>query len=140
MCMFMQRHQRTSCGKVFINPRDLYINTSVSLQGILLDTLLQRIIQCKVEMRKAMLSGYMQALDESEGLQQTISRLADRMGMGEHPYLPLCPPAWRQDPVVQIFRNLQEHLTSPDDLHIAVGPVASPAEGPIRPMCTSTSC
>lgn len=50
-------------------------------QGVSLDTSLQRIIQCKVEMRKAMLSGYMQALDESEGLQQTISRLADRMGV-----------------------------------------------------------
>ena len=75
------------------NPRDLCISTSISLQGVSLDTLLQRIIQCKVEMRKAMLSGYMQALDESEGLQPTISRLADRMGVGEHPYLPICPPA-----------------------------------------------
>lgn len=72
---------------------DLCINTLTFLQGVSLDTLLQRIIQCKVEMRKAMLSGYMQALDESEGLQPTISRLADRMGMGEHPYLPICLPA-----------------------------------------------
>jgi len=45
--------------------------------------LLQRKVKTKSEMRKAMLSGYMQALDESEGLQQTITRLADRMGMGE---------------------------------------------------------
>ena len=45
--------------------------------------LLQRIVKAKSEKRKAMLSGYMQALDESEGLQQTITRLADRMGVGE---------------------------------------------------------
>ena len=45
--------------------------------------LLQRKVKAKSEMRKAMLSGYMQALDESEGLQQTITRLADCMGVGE---------------------------------------------------------
>ena len=44
---------------------------------------LQRIIESKGEMRKNMLNGYMKALDESEGLQQTIARLADRMGVGE---------------------------------------------------------
>lgn len=52
-------------------------------QGESPDLVLQRIIEAKSEMRKNMLSGYMKALDESEGLQQTISRLADRMGVGE---------------------------------------------------------
>ena len=55
------------------------------MQGESPDVVLQRIIECKGEMRKNMLNGYMKALDESEGLQQTIARLADRMGVGETP-------------------------------------------------------
>ncbi len=79
-----------------------------------MDKLLQRIIQSKVDMRKAMLSGYMEALDESEGLQQTISRLADRMGVGEHHlYLHICWPAWNCDLTVQEMCHFQEDLTSP---------------------------
>ena len=53
------------------------------VQGESPDLVLQRILESKSEMRKDMLSGYMKALDESEGLQQTIARLADRMGVGE---------------------------------------------------------
>ena len=54
------------------------------MQGESPDVVLQRIVESKGEMRKNMLNGYMKALDESEGLQQTIARLADRMGVGEH--------------------------------------------------------
>ena len=54
------------------------------MQGESPDVVLQRLIESKGEMRKNMLNGYMKALDESEGLQQTIARLADRMGVGEH--------------------------------------------------------
>ena len=53
------------------------------MQGESPDVVLQRIVESKGEMRKNMLNGYMKALDESEGLQQTIARLADRMGVGE---------------------------------------------------------
>lgn len=55
----------------------------MTVQGVVPDTLLQRILGAKSEMRRAMLSGYMAALDESEGLQDTITRLADRMGVGK---------------------------------------------------------
>ena len=53
------------------------------------DGLLQKIVRAKREMRKGMLSGYMQALDESEGLQDTIARLTARMGVGERPHSPM---------------------------------------------------
>ena len=52
------------------------------MQGVSPDGLLQKIVKAKREMRKSMLSGYMQALDESEGLQDTIARLTARMGVG----------------------------------------------------------
>ena len=52
------------------------------MQGVSPDGLLQKIVRAKREMRKGMLSGYMQALDESEGLQDTIARLTARMGVG----------------------------------------------------------
>lgn len=56
---------------------------AVIAQGESPDVVLQRIIESKGKMRKNMLNGYMKALDESEGLQQTIARLADRMGVGK---------------------------------------------------------
>lgn len=55
---------------------------SAYMQGVSPDGLLQKIVRAKREMRKGMLSGYMQALDESEGLQDTIARLTARMGVG----------------------------------------------------------
>ncbi len=61
------------------------MTAKICMQGESPDVVLQRIIESKSEMRKNMLNGYMKALDESEGLQQTIARLADRMGVGEHP-------------------------------------------------------
>ena len=57
------------------------------VQGESPDVVLQRILESKGEMRKNMLQGYMKALDESEGLQQTIARLADRMGVGERAHM-----------------------------------------------------
>ena len=64
------------------------------MQGVSPDGLLQKIVRAKREMRKGMLSGYMQALDESEGLQDTIARLTARMGVGActHSLMKPCPP------------------------------------------------
>ena len=64
------------------------------MQGVSPDGLLQKIVRAKREMRKSMLSGYMQALDESEGLQDTIARLTARMGVGAcaPPLVKHCPP------------------------------------------------
>ena len=61
---------------------------SATLQGVSPDGLLQKIVRAKREMRKSMLSGYMQALDESEGLQDTIARLTARMGVGTCALMP----------------------------------------------------
>ena len=61
---------------------------SATLQGLSPDGLLQKIVRAKREMRKSMLSGYMQALDESEGLQDTIARLTARMGVGTCALMP----------------------------------------------------
>ena len=65
------------------------------MQGVSPDRLLQKIVRAKREMRKGMLSGYMQALDESEGLQDTIARLTARMGVGKrtHSLIKYFPPS-----------------------------------------------
>ncbi len=48
------------------------------------DELLARVTLAKTEVRKGLLRRYMQALDESEGLQGITTRLSQRLGIGEH--------------------------------------------------------
>ncbi len=47
------------------------------------DDLLQRVVLAKTEIRKGLLRRYMQALDESEGLQGITTRLSQRLGVSE---------------------------------------------------------
>lgn len=48
------------------------------------DELLQRVMMAKTQIRKGLLRRYMQALDESEGLQGITIRLSQRLGIGEY--------------------------------------------------------
>ncbi|CAL8471320.1 g10862 [Coccomyxa elongata] len=50
-------------------------------QGVSPDDLLQRVVLAKTEIRKGLLRRYMQALDESEGLQGITTRLSQRLGV-----------------------------------------------------------
>ncbi|KAK9918840.1 hypothetical protein WJX75_007441 [Coccomyxa subellipsoidea] len=50
-------------------------------QGVSPDELLQRVMMAKTQIRKGLLRRYMQALDESEGLQGITTRLSQRLGI-----------------------------------------------------------
>lgn len=56
-------------------------------QGVSIDDLLEGLRASKDEIRKDMLQRYMEALDESEGLQAITARLCERLGVGEQPHV-----------------------------------------------------
>ena len=82
-CCFCERQsdESKSCEQNEVQRSDWWV------QGVSPDELLQRVMLAKTEIRKGLLRRYMQALDESEGLQGITTRLSQRLGVGEQ-YLP----------------------------------------------------